>query len=345
MNDQRVQMEQSRSNDNKKMQRILGGLALLGVFICGLVGFVIYRRVSQTITNVRAVVDEVKRDFAADRAEHRNRVDENRRRELVDSAKASHAAYKEKFEFSRRFRLDRERIVANSPFPDSDGNPKLGYARAVLEDPESFAREFQTRDDYAPKLEAARTLDECQRVAAELEAKVLTIRTERYRAELQSLKANVALKLAEVKADAYCVIEVTPPISEFGKATYGAALSFDLISGMWLVSAANLGETPVLPFSQWILENAGKPRVAVVRGTERAVDYIVQSVFAENRFEGTSTDACPWRLLTAAPDESTAKAAAEEAAARLRAERKHVPESGKASDPRSVVVVRVPDAK
>lgn len=348
MKNSHLPVESSRSNVSKTLRLIFGGLAGLAVLAVlggGLIVFRIYRSATQVVTDIRNTVEEVKRDFEADRVEHRARLDENRRRDLVEYAKASSEAYKNKFEFTRKRLLDRERIVADSPFPDFDPNPKSGYCRAVREDPESFAREFRIRDAYLPKLEAARTLEDCQRVVTQLQAEVLKISIDRYRPELESLRATVAQQLGEIDAETYCVIEVTPPISEFEKAVHGAAFVFDISTGMWMFSAANLGETPALPFSSRILENAGKPRVAVVRTRENAVEYIVESVFAENHFEGAFPAACPWRLITAVPDEQTAQAAAEQAAARLRAQRKHVRDSGKAADPRPVVVVRVPDGK
>jgi hypothetical protein len=306
---------------------VVGGIAALGVLGCGWIGVLIYQGIRQVATDVRTSVEQVQSDLQADRREHRARMDEIRRRNLIDQAKGRAEEYQRRFEF----------------FRDSGIGPTTAFHRAALEDPESFAREFQIQDEYFPQLEAAPSLEECQRLQTELETRVLEIRFERYRPELQSLRASVAAELAELDADAYCVLEVLPPLSELGKAAFGAALTFDIVAGMWLTSAATLGETSPLPFSQSVLEYAGQPRLAVIRERERAVDYIVQSVFAENHFDGLSPAACPWRLAASAPDEATAQAAAEQAAAQLRAQRRRASPTGPGADPRPVIVVRVPD--
>lgn len=334
----------NRSNTLRMIFGVLGGVSVLAVLCCGLIGFLIYHSVTRVATDIRKTAEQVKSDLEADRVEHRSRVDKNRLRDLVETAKARADDYKNRYEFCRKQFQARQRLVVDSPFPDFDANPTSGFLRAVREDPESFSKEFQIKDEYIPKLEAANSLEECQRVAVELEAKVLEIRKKRYRSELESLRASVAQQLGELDAEAYCVVEVTPPISEFAKAAHGAALASDLISGMWIASAANLGETPALPFSQWIRENAGQPRVAVVRKKQRAVDYIVESIFAENHFDGLSPAVCPWRLVVTSPDEVTAQAAAEQAASKFRAEQRRIREPGKNADPRPVIVVRVPDA-
>jgi len=326
MNVQQDSAGQTPSNGTRTFRRILAlfaGLGVLVVLACVLGGLFVSRRVSQVVEGVRNTVQQAQREIRVEQAVQRARFDEIRRQNIIETLKARATQYQRHYQFIRDARIGQS----------------TAFDRAVHEDPESFAGEFQVKQEFLDRMAATTSLVECERLAAELEAKVVTIRIQRYRRELESLRADVARDFKDIEADAFCVIELVPPFSGLGQAAFGAALAFDLIAGTWMVSAATLGEVPVLPISQSILKSAGQPRIAIVRGRGPTIEYLVDSVFAENHFEGVSREACPWRLIAACVDAATAVAAAEKAASEWREEQQRIRDSGRSADPRPIRIV------
>jgi hypothetical protein len=310
---------------------VIGGVVLLLILGCGLAGFLVYRNFNQVATEMHEALEQEKKGMEIERAARRAVEDEQERHGIVQTAIRDADSFEKGYEVARA----RDRIW----------EPRNAYQRAVRENPETFDQEVQIRAEYLAKLQATTTLEECQHLFAEQEAKVLEIRMERYRPELDALRTQVAQEFSESDVDEYFVVELIPPISDFQKVSLGLAITFDAISGIWLVSIASGGEMKPLPMSHAVRATMGNPRVVIIRNREKAIEYVVQSIFAENKYANTLIAECPWRLITASPNDVAAREAAEQTVAEHQAEQDRLRESDQRTDPRPVIVVRLPDVE
>lgn len=321
------------------------GVWLLVVAACGVAGFFVVRSVDRQFEKA---VDGITQDLVrqeASRLEAESVGEREQRRQFVEQETARARSTRERFDramqINAKFAETEERLRGAGLSPPT-GPSRSGFDRAMRENPESFAEEFRVTEEYLAGLAAAETLEECQTLAGEHLTRLIQLRSRRYDPELSALRADVQRQLAEVDEEAYCVLSVIPPMSKFGKALHDTAFAFDLVTALPLLTPFTVEGGVRFPISQAVREQYGTPRVAVVQGRNAAVEYLVQSVFAESQFEGASPPSCPWTLVAAPADEQEAREAAERAAEAWQAEQQAAVEAKQPRDPRRIAVQIVP---
>jgi hypothetical protein len=285
---------------------VIGGVFIVLFLCCGSIGYVVQHQIAhhRELLKEQQKQQEVRR---AERAAEQAERDEEKRKALVQSEEYKINSIRHQYEFYHDFRLDLE--------------PEHAVARAAREDADSFDEEIALRKEYLPKLEGTKSLEEFYRLRAEQDQFVVEIRTRRYQPELESLRAKVAIELMKADPEAYYVAQIVPRLDPNYK--FQVAITTALTFGFGQEFAR-----------KELAEKLDKPRIAIIRGKEPTIDYVVQTIFATNDFNGVSEKICPWRLVTTTKDKQSAIETAAQAASQWNEE---------VQDPREMVVLSLPD--